>query len=67
MGFNCGLNEAEAINFGTDKWLEVFDRFRTCTCPNRHNKDTPKQALKDLSIHVKNIRATERVNLHADK
>lgn len=31
-GFNFGINEAEAINFGCDTWLEHFPKFKTCNC-----------------------------------
>lgn len=31
-GFNCGLNKAEAINFGTTRWLKFYPEFLTCQC-----------------------------------
>lgn len=27
-----GLNIAEAVNFGTDRWLHLFGKFTTCSC-----------------------------------
>lgn len=27
-GFNCGLNQTEAINFGSRRWLELFPQFK---------------------------------------
>lgn len=34
-GFNAGLNEAEAINFGTTRWLEMFPNYQPCDCRGR--------------------------------
>lgn len=31
-GFNCGLNQAEAINFGTTRWLRFYPDFLACHC-----------------------------------
>lgn len=31
-GFNSGVNEAEAVNFGSEKWLKYFDKYITCKC-----------------------------------
>lgn len=36
QGFNSGLNEAEAINFGTKRWLELFEQYNPCDCRDRH-------------------------------
>lgn len=33
QGFNLGLNKAEAINFGSKRWLEFFPNFKLCPCP----------------------------------
>lgn len=32
MGFNLGLNEAEAINFATSSWVSIFPTFKICKC-----------------------------------
>lgn len=31
-GFNCGLNQAEAINFGSERWLKFFPEYLACRC-----------------------------------
>lgn len=31
-GFNCGVNVAEAINFGSNRWVQFFDKFSLCKC-----------------------------------
>lgn len=31
-GFNCGVNINEAINFGSDGWLNFIDTYTECTC-----------------------------------
>ncbi|XP_055306843.1 lysine-specific demethylase 4D-like [Sitodiplosis mosellana] len=41
-GFNCGLNHAEAVNFGSEKWLEVFHESKTCHCKMQHAIFLPK-------------------------
>lgn len=35
-GFNCGWNEAESINFGSERWLQLFPDFIPCGCKDSH-------------------------------
>ena len=34
-GFNGDFNEAEAINFGTERWLNMFPKYQPCDCQDR--------------------------------
>lgn len=38
-GFNCGFNIAEAINIGSDRWLEFFPKFGLCNCTGELNEN----------------------------
>lgn len=46
-GFNCGWNEAQSINFGTERWLKFFPEFKHCDCRDE-NANTVKKILTDV-------------------
>lgn len=47
-----GFNEAESINFGTERWLESFDNYVPC-CENNENTDI-LTSLKKIADQLKN-------------
>lgn len=52
-GFNCGLNCGEAVNFGSDKFLECFREFKLCDCPFSESENSPNQAIAGLEEIIK--------------
>lgn len=34
--FNCGTNIAEAINFGSDRWVESFGKYESSGCKYKY-------------------------------
>lgn len=59
-GLNCGLNCAESINFGSEKFLQWFNKFETCQCPFGESENSPNQAVAALKPLVD---ANERVSI----
>lgn len=56
-GFNFGYNQAEAISFGCESWLNIFDQFKTCSCKFIDDADyTPNQIVSLLQQIYEEIR-----------
>lgn len=51
-GVSCGLNCAESVNFGSEKFLKSFDKFKLCQCPFSESENSPNQAVAALKAIV---------------
>lgn len=38
-GFNSGWNEAESINFGSERWIKLFPDFEPCECKDERTSN----------------------------
>ena len=47
-GFNHGFNIAEAVNFATPMWLQVFLKAKCCTCLRDSVKINKQEFLNNL-------------------
>ena len=79
-GFNFGFNIAEAVNFGVDKWINMFTKCGVCQCqagnvninPTEFYKNlvskNPKQKVssvtKNLRTYIKEILGENLENIH---
>ncbi|XP_055307723.1 uncharacterized protein LOC129571875 [Sitodiplosis mosellana] len=39
QGFNAGFNLAEAVNFGSNRWIQFLPKFENCSCDSQENQD----------------------------
>lgn len=61
-GFNCGWNEAEAINFGTSRWLENVEKFKPCACVFAKEMRAVANELRPIYKNPGNFNKTLKCN-----
>lgn len=62
QGFNLGLNLAEAVNFGTRRWLNFVTKFEMCQCQNKE-KQLDRFTLAHLQeIASSHLQSTDKVS-----
>lgn len=62
-GFNCGWNEAEAINFGTPRWLEFFSQFKPCKCQYGNEMRAVSRELLPIVMNPGSLNKTLQCNI----
>ncbi|EGR32296.1 jumonji domain protein 2b [Ichthyophthirius multifiliis] len=62
-GFNWGYNIAEAVNYGSFNWLNIFPLYQQCNCNSDNVRLNPKEFIQTLlknSPDLKNVNAIKR-------
>ena len=50
-GFNWGYNIAEAVNFATKEWINIFPECKLCKCYSDNVSINPCEFIKNLILN----------------